>query len=110
MPLMTLNTGTTYNLRDLMNGTTAGASHTSSEFKSGLVSRLVLKVPTESPGNVYIARNYAGVSSSNYDISLTPNDSFMDVLHQQGNMISMGEFSIVVSANSTLLEVYAIPY
>lgn len=112
MPLLTLQTSTTYNLKNVMDGTTASiASHTdSATFKSGLVSRLILKVPTGSPGNVKIARNYAAIDANKYDLSLTPGDSFMDVLQEEGNMINMAEFSIIADASNTLLEVYAVPF
>ena len=110
MPLLTLSTGTTYNLRKLMDGTTAGSSHTeAANYKSGMVSRLILKVPNGVAGTVYVARNNAAISSTDYDLSLKADNSFLDVLHERGNMVDMNEFSIVVSANMTL-EVYAVPY
>ena len=108
MPLLTLNTGTTYNLKTLLNGTIAGASHTRSQ--ESMCSRLIIKNPSGSPGTAYIARNYGAVDSTHYDIQLTAGDTVSDSFQEEANAIDLGEFSIVVSANSTLLEVYIAPY
>lgn len=109
MPLLSLSSGTTYNLRKLMDGTTAGASHTDVVYKSGMVRALILKVPNGVAGTIYLARNYAAIDTTHYDLTLKADTSFADLSPSEGNMVDMNEISIIASGTMTL-EVYAVPY
>jgi len=107
MPLITISNGTTFNLQELLDGTVAGASRTDANSPE-LVSRMVIKCI--SAGNVYLARNHSGITTSDYDIILEPGDTFDDALHIAGNAIAPREWSIIVSAASTVFSVYLGPF
>jgi len=117
MPLFTVQSGKVFRLLDLIRTGKATDGTTDVTTASRLIagqnnhaSRCFVRVPNGSPGSVLLAFNYATPSTTDYDLPLYAGDQFTDVLHVNGNCLSLDSIYLVVTVDNTLVSVAALNY